>query len=151
MVNHYATLDLSRNATVSDIKKAYRKMARKWHPDKNLNCQDQATKKFKEISEAYKVLSCEKKRSIYDKTYRKEGPSSATSSSTSDRKRHQKQPRSSARKKYRSGPRKEPSFSFQDLFNLLGENYRSAFQDLFNLFGENYGEPLFGEFFLLLL
>ena len=67
MVDYYNILEVPRNASASDIKKAYRKLALKWHPDKNPNCQDDATKKFKEISEAYEVLSDEKKRGIYDK------------------------------------------------------------------------------------
>lgn len=57
MVDYYEVLKISRNATTDDIKKAYRKLALKWHPDKNPDRQDEATKKFKEISEAYEVLS----------------------------------------------------------------------------------------------
>ncbi|XP_071540213.1 dnaJ homolog subfamily B member 6 isoform X2 [Panulirus ornatus] len=66
MVDYYKILEVSRNASVADIKKAYRRLALKWHPDKNPDNQDEATKKFKEISEAYEVLSDEKKRKIYD-------------------------------------------------------------------------------------
>lgn len=66
MVDYYSVLQLDRNASQADVKKAYKKLARKWHPDKNPNCQEEATKKFKELSEAYQVLSDEKKRKIYD-------------------------------------------------------------------------------------
>ncbi|XP_076039124.1 dnaJ heat shock protein family (Hsp40) member B6 mrj [Oratosquilla oratoria] len=72
MVDYYKVLEIGRTATNSDIKKAYRRLALKWHPDKNPDNQDDATKKFKEISEAYEVLSDEKKRKIYDQ-YGKEG------------------------------------------------------------------------------
>ncbi|XP_064118427.1 dnaJ homolog subfamily B member 6-like isoform X1 [Macrobrachium nipponense] len=72
MVDYYKVLEVSRSATVADIKKAYRRLALKWHPDKNPDNQDEATKKFKEISEAYEVLSDEKKKKIYDQ-YGKEG------------------------------------------------------------------------------
>ncbi|KAF5304780.1 hypothetical protein FQA39_LY09557 [Lamprigera yunnana] len=67
MVNYYKVLEIARNATAADIKKAYRKLALKWHPDKNLHNADLANKKFREISEAYEVLSNNKKRGNYDK------------------------------------------------------------------------------------
>ena len=70
MVDYYATLEVSRNASVSDIKKSYRKLALKWHPDKNPNCQEEATRRFKEISEAYEFISDEKNRYNYDKTHK---------------------------------------------------------------------------------
>ncbi|XP_050701194.1 dnaJ homolog subfamily B member 6-B-like isoform X3 [Eriocheir sinensis] len=72
MVDYYKILEVNRSASVADIKKAYRRLALKWHPDKNPDNQDEATKKFKEISEAYEVLSDEKKRKIYDQ-FGKEG------------------------------------------------------------------------------
>ena len=72
MVDYYNILEVPRNASASDIKKAYRKLALKWHPDKNPDCQEDATKRFKEISEAYEVLCDDKKRAVYDK-YGKEG------------------------------------------------------------------------------
>jgi len=65
-MDYYAILGIDRSASQSDIKKAYRKLALKWHPDKNPKNQDEANKKFKEISEAYEVLSDDKKKKIYD-------------------------------------------------------------------------------------
>lgn len=65
MSDYYETLGLSRNATQDDIKKAYRKSALKHHPDRNPG-DPQSEKRFKEISEAYEILSDEKKRQIYD-------------------------------------------------------------------------------------
>lgn len=56
-VCYYEILEVTKTATESDIKKAYRKHALKWHPDKNPNNQKEAEKRFKEISEAYEVLS----------------------------------------------------------------------------------------------
>lgn len=66
-MDYYALLGVPKSASESDIKKAYRKMALKWHPDKNLANQAEAEKKFKEISEAYEVLSDQDKRSDYDR------------------------------------------------------------------------------------
>ncbi|XP_043234287.1 dnaJ homolog subfamily B member 6-like isoform X2 [Amphibalanus amphitrite] len=72
MVDYYRTLDVPKSATVEQIKKAYRKLALKWHPDKNPNNKDEATRRFKDISEAYEVLSDDKKRKTYDR-YGKDG------------------------------------------------------------------------------
>lgn len=62
--DYYATLGVSRSASSKDIKAAYRKLARQYHPD--VNKEPGATDKFKEISAAYEVLSDEKKRALYD-------------------------------------------------------------------------------------
>jgi DnaJ-class molecular chaperone len=62
--DYYKILGVSRTATDDEIKKAYRKLALKFHPDKNKN--PGAEDKFKECSEAYEVLSDKKKREIFD-------------------------------------------------------------------------------------
>lgn len=61
----YEVLGVGRNATDADIKKAFRRLARKYHPDANPG-DKQAEAKFKEVNEAYSVLSDPKKRQIYD-------------------------------------------------------------------------------------
>ncbi|XP_050799609.1 dnaJ homolog subfamily B member 5 isoform X1 [Gopherus flavomarginatus] len=68
--DYYKTLGLQSGANEDEIKKAYRKMALKYHPDKNKD--PSAEEKFKEIAEAYDVLSDPKKRAVYDQ-YGEEG------------------------------------------------------------------------------
>lgn len=64
MSDYYNTLGVSKNASPDEIKSAYRKMALKWHPDRNKTTE--ATDKFKEINKAYEVLSDPKKKEMYD-------------------------------------------------------------------------------------
>jgi len=66
MKNYYEVLGISKNATVDEIKSAYRKLALKYHPDRN-KAKD-ATEKFKEASHAYEILSDPQKRQTYDQT-----------------------------------------------------------------------------------
>jgi len=63
--DYYEVLGISRNATKDDIKKAYRKLAIQFHPDRNAGDRN-AEERFKEATEAYEVLSDEKKRQAYD-------------------------------------------------------------------------------------
>ncbi|XP_028764394.1 dnaJ homolog subfamily B member 13 [Neltuma alba] len=71
-VDYYKVLHVDRSANDDDLKKAYRKLAMKWHPDKNPNNKKGAEAKFKQISEAYDVLSDPQKRAVYDQ-YGEEG------------------------------------------------------------------------------
>ena len=64
--DYYSILGVPKNAAEKDIKSAYRKLARKWHPDANPNNPKEAEEKFKEISEAYEVLGDPEKRKKYD-------------------------------------------------------------------------------------
>lgn len=76
--DYYSTLGVSRSASIKEIKAAYRKLARQYHPD--VNKEPGATEKFKEISSAYEVLSDDKKRALYDQ-YGEAGVKSAVGGS----------------------------------------------------------------------
>ena len=69
--DYYATLGVNKNATDDELKSAYRQMAKKYHPD--LNKTPEAAEKFKEINEAYSVLSDSQKRANYDQFGSAEG------------------------------------------------------------------------------
>lgn len=64
--DYYQTLGVPKSATEKEIKSAYRKQARKWHPDANPDNQKEAEDKFKELQEAYEVLGDPEKRKKYD-------------------------------------------------------------------------------------
>ncbi|BAT91500.1 Chaperone protein [Vigna angularis] len=78
--DYYSTLGISKSATGKEIKAAYRKLARQYHPD--VNKEPGATEKFKEISAAYEVLSDDKKRALYDQ-YGEAGVKSAVGGGSS--------------------------------------------------------------------
>ena len=63
--DYYDVLGIAREASEEDIKKAFRKLALEYHPDRNKN--EGAEDKFKEVNEAYQVLSDAKKRATYDR------------------------------------------------------------------------------------
>jgi len=66
--DYYAVLDVARDASAEDIKKAYRKLALQWHPDRHAEAgRDEAEARFKRIAEAYEVLSDPEKRGRYDR------------------------------------------------------------------------------------
>lgn len=70
--NYYEVLGLNKNVSDDDIRKAYKKIALKYHPDKNPNNKEEAEKNFKKINEAYSILGDKEKRKNYD-TFGKSG------------------------------------------------------------------------------
>ena len=69
MSEHYAALGLKSDATLSDIKRAFRQKASQFHPDRNTA--DDAAARFREVQEAYDVLSDDDKRKAYDDNRRR--------------------------------------------------------------------------------
>uniref|UniRef100_A0A8C8U994 RIKEN cDNA 4930503B20 gene n=1 Tax=Peromyscus maniculatus bairdii TaxID=230844 RepID=A0A8C8U994_PERMB len=68
MVNYYKVLGVPQNASSSDIKKAFHQLALQIHPDKNPGDKEAAEERFKQVSEAYRILSDAKKRKDYDRS-----------------------------------------------------------------------------------
>ncbi|HMB01383.1 MAG TPA: molecular chaperone DnaJ [Spirochaetota bacterium] len=119
--DYYDLLGVSKNATKDELKKAYRKLAIKYHPDKNKG-NPEAEQKFKDISEAYAVLSDDQKRANYDrfghdafKQYQNQGGGTGPFSGFSG-----------------------GSFNFQDIFGDFDDIFGGGFS------GESIFDTLFG-------
>jgi molecular chaperone DnaJ len=110
--DYYELLGVERKATPDEIRSAYRKLALKYHPDRNPDDKE-AEAKFKSISEAYDVLSDEKKRQLYD-TYGHEGL------------------RGQAQRDYQSA-------SFQDIFEAFGDIFGGSDSPFGDFFGVGRG------------
>lgn len=65
--DYYEVLGVERSATKEEIRKAYRRLAMRYHPDRNIDNKEEAEEKFKEVQKAYEVLSDEEKRAAYDR------------------------------------------------------------------------------------
>ena len=64
--DYYEVLGVGKNATDEELKKAFRKLAKQYHPDANPDNKEEAEQKFKEVNEAYEILSDKQKRQMYD-------------------------------------------------------------------------------------
>lgn len=116
--DYYAVLGVPKNAAEKDIKSAYRKLARKWHPDANPNNTKEAEEKFKEISEAYEVLGDPEKRKKYDVL----GPNWQQAAQQAEQQR-----------RYRGGANPQ-DFEFD-----MGSGGPSGFSDFFDMFFSDIG------------
>lgn len=130
MVTYYEILELAPTANDADIRKAYKRLSLKWHPDKNNNSTE-ATNTFKQISEAYQVLSDETRRQTYDKKLRHESRRSSSSRRS--------------RTTNTTDPFASPFFTFKSAHDI----FRGFFQDedLFStdLRSKHFGQNIVGE------
>ena len=128
----YSTLGVQKDAPTDQIKKAYRKLARKYHPDVNPGNKE-AEEKFKEVSQAYEALSDPEKRKIYDEF----GEDGLKTGFDAEQARQYKQWRQSGG----AGARGAQGFGgFYDTYSDQGDYKYSGFEDIFtDLFGSGAG------------
>jgi len=159
MLDYYAVLQVKPDSSDEDIKKSYKVLARRWHPDKNPNNQKEATRRFKEISEAYSVLCDPVKRREYDLQRSRPPPSSdRVGRARREPRFHQHEnPEDGTerrRARYRSS-RRQPASNSADFFHTSHHRHHfinpdDLFKDFFkndpfmDLFGSG-GGGLFGE------
>ncbi|XP_036726102.1 dnaJ homolog subfamily B member 8 [Balaenoptera musculus] len=147
MAHYYEVLGVQANASPEDIKKAYRKLALRWHPDKNPDNQEEAEKKFKQVSEAYEVLSDSKKRVVYDRAGRdswRAGGASTPYSSPFDSGYTFRNPKDIFREFF--GGLDPFSFNFWD--TAFGSEHAGRGHGLRGALSAGFGEfPAFGEAF----
>lgn len=113
--DHYETLGILSSATHEEVKKAYRKKAMQWHPDKNSHRKEEAEHQFKRIGESYEVLSDPERRAFYDRY----GPEGLTGSKAAEDHAPQRQ------------------YAFHSPHDIFAEFFRG--QDPFSSFGDIFG------------
>lgn len=123
--DYYQILGVPKNAPEKDVKSAYRRLARKWHPDANPDSQQAAEEKFKEIQEAYEVLGDPDKRRKYD----------MLGSNWQQAARQAEQQR-----RYRNTQNETFNFNFGDFGGGAATGGPSGFSDFFDMFFSGIGK-----------
>lgn len=108
-MNYYEVLHISKTASQEEIKKAYRKLSRKYHPD---NAGEQGRKAFDQVQEAYAVLGDEGKKAVYDQKL--------AGSSTNDRFQKEK-----------NTVNQKNENNYRDMSAFFGGKYRNSFEQFF--------------------
>jgi len=140
-IDYYKVLGVDKNASQKDIKSAYRKLARKYHPDLNPN-NPEAKKNFQQINEAHEVLSDPVKRKKYDQ-YGKDWQHSEEFERTQTQYRHQYQQQYDHSGRGRGFPGMEDEGEFSDFFeSLFGGGFRGKRNSRVKFRGEDYTAEL---------
>lgn len=147
---YYQTLGINKNADETEVKKAYRQLALKWHPDKNPDKKDEAEAKFKLIGEAYFVLSDLKKRQIYDK-YGKDGVRRANEGRSYSQRSNGSGARTRFHNFHNSGGYQRSRSTFFNHGSFGRESFEDAFKDPFFTRSGHHGfadaNKIFKDFF----
>ena len=130
--SYYDILKLEPDATLQDIKKSYRKLAMEYHPDRNRGNEEESTLKFRQVSEAYEVLSDDSLRRKYDRDLK----SGRTGHAGAGRGEGEGSWSTTYRERYRQHAR-DPFAQFDDLFHN-DPFFREAFDGMDDLFAKTF-------------
>ena len=130
MKDYYKSLELRFGATSTDIKTAYRRLAKKYHPDLHFG-NKLFEEKFKEINEAYSILNDKAKKDIYDINYQKSkyrqstNNNSSNSTNNSEKKEQKQEPNSEPKTKYQNTTKEKPKNMINDFSNIFNTIYKN--------------------------
>ncbi len=141
-MNYYEILGVNRDATIKDIKKAYKALAKKWHPDLNRDNIKVAEEKMKELNIAYTTLSDEVARIDYNKKLDAESKTSAKTGSTTQSQSGQKQRQSTSQRQSSAPTSDKVDFenihsSFESFFGFNPKTKEVTNEDKLNTFASD--------------